>query len=37
MKEVVSCYQIFMRGLLDLTDNIVDGKIVPPVAGGTPR
>ncbi|OYV48224.1 MAG: NAD-glutamate dehydrogenase, partial [Burkholderiales bacterium 21-58-4] len=30
MKEVVSCYQTFMRGLLDLTDNIVRGKIVPP-------
>src|SRR6202007_1062407 len=28
--EVVACYQTFMRGLLDLTDNIVDGKIVPP-------
>jgi len=30
MKEVVSCYQIFMRGLLDLTDNIVKDKIIPP-------
>ena len=30
MQEVVSCYQTFMRGLLDLTDNIVQGKIVPP-------
>ena len=30
MQEVVSCYQTFMRGLLDLTDNIVDNKIVPP-------
>ena len=28
--EVISCYQDFIRGLLDLTDNIVDGKIVPP-------
>ncbi len=29
-QEVVSCYQDFIRSLLDLTDNIVDGKIVPP-------
>jgi glutamate dehydrogenase len=28
--EVVSCYQTFIRGLLDLTDNIVSGRIVPP-------
>ena len=28
--EVVSCYQTFIRGLLDLTDNIVNGKIAPP-------
>ncbi|MGH8304201.1 MAG: NAD-glutamate dehydrogenase, partial [Steroidobacteraceae bacterium] len=28
--EVVACYQMFMRGLLDLTDNIVSGRIVPP-------
>ncbi|HUA88315.1 MAG TPA: NAD-glutamate dehydrogenase, partial [Steroidobacteraceae bacterium] len=27
--EVVSCYQTFIRGLLDLTDNIV-GRIAPP-------
>jgi glutamate dehydrogenase len=31
-KEVVACYQDFIRGLLDLTDNIVDGKVVPPAA-----
>src|SRR3989441_8367921 len=30
MKEGVACYQTFLRGLLDLTDNLVDGKIVPP-------
>jgi glutamate dehydrogenase len=29
-REVIACYQDFIRGLLDLTDNIVDGKIVPP-------
>jgi len=28
--EVVACYQTFIRGLLDLTDNIVAGSIVPP-------
>jgi glutamate dehydrogenase len=28
--EVVGCYQTFIRGLLDLTDNIVSGRIVPP-------
>ncbi len=31
MKEGVTCYQTFLRGLLDLTDNMVKGKIVPPV------
>ncbi|HEY1368073.1 MAG TPA: NAD-glutamate dehydrogenase domain-containing protein, partial [Gaiellaceae bacterium] len=29
-REVVSCYQTFIRGLLDVTDNIVDGHVVPP-------
>ncbi len=28
--EVVACYQTFIRGLLDLTDNIVAGRVVPP-------
>ncbi|MBS0579770.1 MAG: NAD-glutamate dehydrogenase [Proteobacteria bacterium] len=28
--EVIVCYQTFIRALLDLTDNIVSGKIVPP-------
>jgi glutamate dehydrogenase len=28
--EVSACYQTFMRGLLDLTDNLVDGDGVPP-------
>jgi glutamate dehydrogenase len=30
MDEVVACYSTMMRGLLDLTDNRVDGKVVPP-------
>ena len=28
--EVVECYTTLMRGMLDITDNIVGGKIVPP-------
>ncbi len=28
--EGIECYKIFIRGLLDLTDNIVDGRIIPP-------
>ena len=30
MKEGVACYQTFLRGLLDLTDNLVKGQVVPP-------
>ena len=30
MEEGVACYKIFLSGLLDLTDNIVGGKVVPP-------
>src|SRR5262249_36633650 len=26
----VACYQMFIRGLLDVTDNIANGRIVPP-------
>jgi glutamate dehydrogenase len=28
--EVVECYRTFMRGLLDVTDTIVSGDVVPP-------
>ena len=28
-EEVVACYQTFIRGLLDLTDNIEGGEVVP--------
>jgi glutamate dehydrogenase len=28
--EVVTCYRTFVRALLDITDNIVDGKIATP-------
>jgi glutamate dehydrogenase len=31
MKEGIACYSIFIRGLLDITDNIKDGIIAPPV------
>ncbi len=31
-REVVHCYQSFIRGLLDLTDNIVQGRISAPRA-----
>ncbi len=30
MNEVVSCYRVFINGLLDLTDNIVEDVIHPP-------
>ncbi len=29
-KEVVRCYKSFIRGLLDITDNILDGDLRPP-------
>src|SRR5690606_38871261 len=29
-QEAIACYQIFIRGLLDLTDNLVEGQIVTP-------
>ena len=28
--EVVACYRMFVSGLLDVTDNVVDGAVVPP-------
>ena len=30
LAEGVECYRTFMRGLLDITDNAVGGKITPP-------
>ena len=30
MERVIICYKNFLRGLLDITDNIVDGKIIQP-------
>jgi len=28
--EGVACYKLFISGMLDITDNIVEGRIVPP-------
>ena len=28
--EVIACYRTFIRGLLDVTDNIVGGRVAPP-------
>ena len=30
MAEGIRCYRLFISGLLDITDNVVDNKIVPP-------
>ncbi|MGB5345051.1 MAG: NAD-glutamate dehydrogenase [Woeseia sp.] len=30
MKEGIACYKTFIRGLLDITDNVVGDKVVPP-------
>ena len=30
LAEGIACYRLFIQGLLDITDNIVGGKIVPP-------
>ncbi|MGG2396380.1 NAD-glutamate dehydrogenase [Pseudomonas sp. SH1-B] len=30
MAEGIACYRIFISGLLDITDNLKDGEVVPP-------
>jgi glutamate dehydrogenase len=30
LAEGVECYKTLIRGLLDITDNLVDGRVVPP-------
>jgi glutamate dehydrogenase len=30
LAEGVACYRLFINGLLDITDNLVDGNVVPP-------
>jgi len=32
MAEGIACYKTFISGLLDITDNLVDGETVPPKA-----
>ncbi len=29
-QEAIACYQMFIRGLLDITDNFVEGALIPP-------
>src|SRR5690554_4422454 len=29
-EEGVACYRMFMRALLDITDNVVNGELIPP-------
>ncbi|GAB2917454.1 NAD-glutamate dehydrogenase [Streptomyces mayteni] len=30
LAEGIACYRTFISGLLDITDNLVDGRVVPP-------
>jgi glutamate dehydrogenase len=30
MANGIACYKMFIRGLLDITDNIIEGAVVPP-------
>ncbi|MBN8828446.1 MAG: NAD-glutamate dehydrogenase [Sphingobacteriia bacterium] len=30
VQEAIECYKTFLSGMLDITDNILDGKIIPP-------
>ena len=31
LAEGIACYKRFINGLLDITDNLVDGRVVPPI------
>lgn len=31
LAEGINCYSIFVNGMLDITDNIKEGKVIPPV------
>ncbi|MFZ2235915.1 MAG: NAD-glutamate dehydrogenase domain-containing protein, partial [Dokdonella sp.] len=31
LAEGIACYRMFINGLLDITDNLVDGAIIPPI------
>ena len=37
LAEGVACYRTFISGLLDITDNLVEGETVPPSGRGPPR
>ncbi|HEX7816428.1 NAD-glutamate dehydrogenase [Dyella sp.] len=30
LAEGIACYRMFISGLLDITDNLIEGKVVPP-------
>jgi len=30
LAEGIACYKLFINGLLDITDNLVEGRVVPP-------
>ncbi len=30
LAEGIACYKIFISGLLDITDNLIDGDVIPP-------
>ncbi|HUA81121.1 MAG TPA: NAD-glutamate dehydrogenase domain-containing protein, partial [Dyella sp.] len=30
LAEGIACYRLFINGLLDITDNLIEGKVVPP-------
>jgi len=30
LQEGIACYKTMVRGMLDITDNLVDGRVVPP-------
>ncbi|MBU6213595.1 MAG: NAD-glutamate dehydrogenase [Actinomycetales bacterium] len=32
LQQGIDCYRTFVRGLMDVTDNVVDARVVPPVA-----
>lgn len=32
LEEGKACYRLFIRGLLDVTDNIIQGEVIPPKA-----
>ncbi len=32
MEEVVYCYRTLLKGMLDITDNLKEGKVIPPLS-----